>query len=72
MEIPEIKSNIKPLEVTMTQRFEMEKYKRIIDSTDKVDDLRKIAKTLLEAWYSQKAATAWVMHQNLDSPSSFR
>ena len=31
--------------------------------------LRGLAKQLLQAWHSQKAATQWVMRQQLGSPS---
>jgi hypothetical protein len=41
---------------------------RVIDSTADLQTLQGLAKQLLEAWHSQKAATQWVMRQQLSSP----
>ena len=35
-----------------------------------LDRLRDMAKQLLQAWHSQKAATMWVMRQQLGGTSS--
>ena len=53
------------MELSMTQRFELESHSRLIDDLDDVETLRSMAKLLLRSWYAQKAATAWVMRQGL-------
>jgi hypothetical protein len=52
-----------PIALTTTQRFEIERFNRVIDATSNVEELRTIAKQLLEAWQGQKAAAAWVLRQ---------
>ena len=42
---------------------------RAIDATADLEALQGLAKQLLMAWHSQKAATQWVMRQQLDAPS---
>ena len=44
---------------------------RAIDDTADLQVLQGIAKQLLQAWHSQKAATQWVMRQQLDAPARF-
>lgn len=58
-----------PLALTLGQKFELERMNRAIDATVDPQDLRALAKQLLQAWQSQKAATQWVMRQQLGSPS---
>ena len=53
----------------MGQQFELERMNRAIDATADVAELQGLAKQLLMAWHSQKAATQWVMRQQLDAPS---
>jgi hypothetical protein len=50
-----------PLALTLGQKFELERMSRAIDATTDPQVLRGLAKQLLEAWHSQKAATQWVM-----------
>jgi len=57
-----------PLALTLGQKFELERMSRAIDATVDTQALRGLAKQLLEAWHSQKAATQWVMRQHLDAP----
>jgi hypothetical protein len=57
-----------PLALSLGQQFELERMTRAIDSTCDPQALRGLAKQLLQAWHSQKAATQWVMRQHLDSP----
>lgn len=54
-----------PLALTLNQQFESERMCRVIDETNDIDALRGLAKQLVQAWYAQKAATAWVMRQQL-------
>ena len=41
---------------------------RAIEATADPQALQGIAKQLLQAWHSQKAATQWVMRQQLGAP----
>lgn len=60
-----------PLALTLGQKFELERMNRAIDATTDPQVLRGLAKQLLEAWHSQKAATQWVMRQHLGAPPRF-
>jgi hypothetical protein len=62
---------VNPLELTMGQKFELEKMGRVIDSTTDLKVLQGLCKQLLGAWMSQKAATAWVMRGNLPGPPNY-
>lgn len=53
------------LELSVSQRFEIERFSRAIDATADPEDLKRIAKQLLQAWHTQKAATNWVIGQQL-------
>lgn len=59
-----------PLALSLGQKFELERMNRAIDATADPQALRGLAKQLLQAWHSQKAATQWVMRQQLGSPPS--
>ena len=54
-----------PMELTPAQAFEVERHSRLLDEVDDVLSLRNLAKLLLQSWYAQKAATAWVMRQRM-------
>ena len=54
-----------PLALSIGQQFELERMSRAIDATGDPQALRGLAKQLLQAWHSQKAATQWVMRQHL-------
>lgn len=60
-----------PLALTLGQKFELERTSRAIDATADPQVLRGLAKQLLQAWHSQKAATQWVMRQQLGAPATF-
>jgi hypothetical protein len=60
-----------PLALTLGQKFELERMSRAIDATAEPQALRGLAKQLLQAWHSQKAATQWVMRQQLGAPPTF-
>jgi hypothetical protein len=51
------------MELTTGQKFEIERFSRAIDATADPEQLRQIAKQLLRAWHTQKAATNWVISQ---------
>ena len=57
-----------PIELTLNQQFEIERFNRAIDTTADLAQLRDIAKQLLQAWHTQKAATNWVMRQQMGAP----
>ena len=57
-----------PLALTLGQKFELERMSRAIDAAADPQVLRGLAKQLLQAWHSQKAATQWVMRQQLGAP----
>ena len=52
-----------PLSLTLGQKFELERMSRAIDATVDPQALRGLAKQLLQAWHTQKAATNWVISQ---------
>ena len=52
-------------ELTIGQQFEVERFSRAIDSTADPEQLKALAKQLLQAWHTQKAATEWVKSQQL-------
>ena len=54
-----------PLALTLQQQFELERMNRIIDNTTDVVALQRLAKQLVQAWHTQKAATDWGMRQSL-------
>jgi len=56
------------IELTTSQQFEIEKFNRVLDETTDPNDLRQIAKQLLSAWHSQRAATLWAMREALPPP----
>ena len=49
--------------MSMTQCFEVERMTRAIKATADPAQLQTLAKQLLHAWQSQRAATQWVMRQ---------
>lgn len=53
------------INLTVSQQFEIERFSRAIDATQDTTQLRAIAKQLLQAWHTQKAATNWVMAQQM-------
>jgi hypothetical protein len=54
-----------PMELTPAQAFEVERHSRLLGKVDDAPTLRNLAKLLLQSWYAQKAATAWVMRQGM-------
>ena len=51
------------IQLTTSQEFEQERLSRAIEATVDTDQLRFMAKQLLQAWQSQRAATAWAIRQ---------
>lgn len=54
-------------ELTIGQQFDIERFNRAIDATADAEQLRSLAKQLLQAWHLQKAATSWVISQQDES-----
>ena len=50
--------------MSVSQCFQVERMNRTIDATVDPAQLQMIAKQLLHAWQSQRAATDWVIRQN--------
>lgn len=59
-----------PLELSLSDSFNRERFSRAIDETSDVKQLREIAKLLLGSWLSQKTATKWVLDQALSRPAT--
>lgn len=53
------------ISLSVGQQFEIERFSRAIDATADAVQLRSIAKQLLQAWHTQKAATNWVISQQM-------
>ena len=53
----------KSIALSVTQQFDIERMNRAIESTLDTQQLQMLAKQLLQAWHSQRAATAWVTRQ---------
>ena len=51
------------IELTVGQQFEIERFNRALDATTDPDQLRDLAKQLMQARQTQKAATSWIMRQ---------
>ena len=56
------------IELTLGQQFEIERLNRVIDGTADPEQLRQLAKQLLQAWHTQKAATNWMINQQAGAP----
>ncbi|MFM7547491.1 MAG: hypothetical protein ACKO8I_01185 [Cyanobacteriota bacterium] len=56
---------LQTLELSVGQQFEIERFSRAIDATADPEALKAIAKQLLQAWQTQRAATTWVIGQQL-------
>jgi hypothetical protein len=56
------------IELSVGQQFEIERFSRAIDANADAEQLRKLAKQLLHAWHTQKAATNWMIQQQLGAP----
>lgn len=56
-----------PLELTLNQSFEKERFLRVIDEMNDVKQLREISKTLLHGWFTQRAATQWMLREAMSA-----
>ena len=53
----------KSVNLSVSQQFDVEWMNRAIESTIDPQQLQVLAKQLLEAWHSQRAATVWITRQ---------
>ena len=51
------------MQMSLSQKFEAESIKRMINSTDNVQELRSLAQELADLYLRQRAATAWVISE---------
>ena len=51
------------IDLSVTQQFDVERMNSAIESSIDPQQLKMLAKKLLQAWHSQRAATVWVMRQ---------
>lgn len=61
--ILELGVKVMSAELSIGQQFEIERFNRAIDATADAEQLKALAKQLLQAWQTQKAATQWVLTQ---------
>ena len=59
------------MELDASQKFTLERFSRVIDECDDVEELKKLSKMLLNAWATQKAATLWAIKQTLPHSGVF-
>jgi hypothetical protein len=52
-----------PIQLSMGQQFDQERMSRLLDATDDPRALRAMAKQLLVAFFTARAATDWVISQ---------
>ena len=50
----------KSIGLSVSQQFDVERMNRAIESTIDPQQLQVLAKQLLQAWHSQRAATVWI------------
>jgi hypothetical protein len=56
------------MELSISQKFELEQQLRTIDSCEDAKELKNLCKELCSALMSQKAATNWAIRQALGEP----
>ena len=49
--------------LSVAQQFDVERMNRAIESTIDPQQLQVLAKQLLQAWHTQRAATVWITRQ---------
>lgn len=59
-----------PLELSLSDSFNRERFTRIINESSDVKELRQVAVLLLGSWLTQKAATQWILKEALSKPFS--
>lgn len=57
-----------PLELSLSDSFNRERFTRSINACNDVKDLQALAVLLLNSWLAQKAATQWTIRQAMAKP----
>ena len=58
------------IQLTTEQHFQIEQFNRALDTTQDPEQLRQLARQLMQAWQTQKAATCWVLKQDMHTARS--
>ena len=53
------------IQLTTEQQFQIEQFNRALETTQDPEQLRQLARQLMQAWQTQKAATCWVLKQDM-------
>jgi hypothetical protein len=61
-----------PIDLSIAQQFEIERFNRVIDASVDPAELQQLAKQLLQAWHTQKAATNWAISQQSSASTAFQ
>ncbi len=59
-----------PLELSIAQSFEKERFSRAIEDSRDIKEVKEIAKTLLAGWFTQRAAAQWILKESLQKPAT--
>ena len=59
------------LELSFNDKFEKERYGRLIDNLTSPVELRKVAKDMLSLYIGQKAAARWAMINAMSAPPRY-
>ena len=51
------------ISLSVAQQFDVERMNRAIEATLDAQQLQVLAKQLLQAWHTQRAATVWITRQ---------
>ena len=51
------------VEIALHQQFEKQRLQGVIDQTGDLQELKDLAKQLVDLYFKQKAATAWAVEQ---------
>ena len=51
------------VEIALHQQFEKQRLQGVIDQTGDLQELKELAKQLVDLYFKQKAATAWAVDQ---------
>ena len=62
--------SIDPVERGLEQSFEAERWRRVIDDCQDIEQLRELALTLVQQLVQQKAASAWMATRASESENA--
>ena len=58
-------------DLSLTEKFELEKYKRIVGDADDIEKLKEATNRLLEHNFQQKAVIKWLVGQVMATTGEF-